>query len=339
MVTQSGLQQYTNQEKIIQVAAHNLEIASELRDGELQFTHVFVDLERICNLACHGCFKLMNTDRTQMKLDYEEVKNIVDFGQEREAGVIVIAGAGEPTLDSDFRKIIEYIYGMRLSSVVFTNGSTLDKELSNFLFDNNASPVVKKFAVDYSKQDFLIGVQGMSERMQKGLDTLINVKKQRNKEGKPTSEIAVECYVSTENLSDIPDVLRYCRKNDLIPYIEAFITTGQMAEASRFVPSQHELNLLFQQLARIDNEEYGISTILRTGARVYSGESCMKGKTGFAVHTNGAVLECVSGRYIFGNIRDQNLKDIFDLKKPKISDYYSSIQCLGCQCSESYNQL
>ena len=99
MVTQSGLQQYTNQEKIIQVAAHNLEIASELRDGELQFTHVFVDLERICNLACHGCFKLMNTDRTQMKLDYEEVKNIVDFGQEREAGVIVIAGAGEPTLD------------------------------------------------------------------------------------------------------------------------------------------------------------------------------------------------------------------------------------------------
>ena len=142
--------------------------------------------------------------------------------------------------------------------------------------------------------------------------------------------------ISKENIGDIPNVLRYCRNNELVPYIEAFITTGQATTASQLAPSQEEFNQLFELLAKIDSDEYRILTPLKTGARVYGSEPCMKGKVGFAVHTDGNVLECVSGMYIFGNMRDKSLREIFDLNNQITRDYYSSIQCLGCQCSGAY---
>ncbi len=337
MIKETGLEQYTDQEEIIEVAKHNFEVASRIKEGEIQFNHAFVDLEGVCNLACHGCFKFIDRDKTRRKLSYKEITDAIDFAQERKARVIVIAGAGEPTLDSDFRRIIEYIHKNRLSPVVFTNGSTLNEDLSNFLFDNNVSLIVKKFAVDYEKQNYLIGRQGMSKKMQMGLETLIKVKKQREEEEKPISNIAIECYVSRENIPDIPHVLRYCRNNELVPYIEAFITTGQTTTTiSKLIPSQQQLNDMFEQLAQIDREEYNIPTPLMLGTRVYGREPCMKGKAGFAVHTDGTVLECVSGRYLFGNIRNKSLKEIFDLNNPRTRDFYSSSQCLGCKCSDNY---
>jgi MoaA/NifB/PqqE/SkfB family radical SAM enzyme len=103
-------QKYTNQERISQIVCHNFSVASGVKKGEILFNHAFVDLERICNLSCHGCFEHLNTDSTRTKLKYEEVTHLIDFAREREAEVILIAGAGEPTLDSDFKRIIEYIY-------------------------------------------------------------------------------------------------------------------------------------------------------------------------------------------------------------------------------------
>ena len=175
-MVKTGLQSHIDYEGIMQTAKYNFEAASGRKEGKLRFHHAFVDMERICNLACHGCFQFMDRDRTRKKLSYEEIKYIIDFAKEREADIIIIAGAGEPTLDPDFKKIVDYIKSKEMLSVVFTNGSTLDEELANFLFDHAVSPIIKKFAVDFEKQDYLIGRQGISKRMQRGLEILLKIK-------------------------------------------------------------------------------------------------------------------------------------------------------------------
>ncbi|HJX50041.1 hypothetical protein A3K73_00550 [Candidatus Pacearchaeota archaeon RBG_13_36_9] len=327
----TSFQKYTDQERISQLVRHNFDVASGVKSGEIQFNHAFIDLERICNLSCHGCFEHMNTDRTKTKLTYKEVMDITDFAYERGAQVIVIAGAGEPTLDSDFERIIEYIYQKRMGSVVFTNGSKLDEKLSNFLFDNNVSILVKQFSMDFDKQDFIIGRVGMSKKMREGLETLMKVKKEREKTGRKTSEVGVESYISLENIEEISEILRYCRRNKLIPYLESFIIRGQDKEITKLAPTQEQLNRLFQELAKIDKEECGIQTPLKVGSPKYGGGPCIRGKASFAVHTDGSVYECISGSHEFGNIRKQSLGGILTPENPKVKKFYSDLSiCEPC---------
>lgn len=338
-MAKTAFQRYTDQERILQLALHNFKVASERKEGEIRFNHVFIDLERRCNLACRGCYQLMDRDRTRMKLDYDEVTETIDFAHKRGARVIIIAGAGEPTLDEDFRRIIKYIHQKQMYPVIFTNGSTLNTELANFLFDHRVSPIIKKFSMHFEKQDYLIGRKGMSRKMQKGLKTLKEVKEERDVAGKPISEIIIESYISKENIKDIEEILRYCRWNGLIPYLEAFITRGQDEETLKFTPSQKQLNDLFEKLARIDKEEFGIVTLLKQGAPVYGGAPCNKGKVSFAVHVDGSVYECVSGSHKFGNIREEKLENIFSLENNlEVKEFHSSTRYCGA-CSLNYQPI
>lgn len=329
-------QRYIDNEGIFGLALYNSEVTSGKRQGQLKFKYVFVDLARRCNLNCRGCFESLDRNRSYEKLDFSEIKDTVDFAYDREVRTVIIAGAGEPTLDEDFSKVVRYIHKKEMSTLLFTNGTTLDEKLSNFLFDNNVSPIVKKFAMDHEKHDYLIGKKGMSEKMQGGLDTLRRVKGQREAVGKLTSDIALYCYISRENTNDIKDVLRYCRDNSLTPHMEAFITSNQCAESIKLAPSQEELNEMFDALAKIDKDEYGIETELKSGARVYGGDLCMKNKVIFSVRTNGDIYECVSGHNKFGNIRENTLEEIFDLSNPKVKEFYSDINCHLCDCSLGY---
>lgn len=45
-------------------------------------------------------------------------------------------------------------------------------DLANFLFDHDVSFVVKKYAMDHQKHDYLLGKPGMRVVMQNGLKTL-----------------------------------------------------------------------------------------------------------------------------------------------------------------------
>ncbi len=327
----TSFQKYIDQERISQIVHHNFEVASGAKSGGIQFNHGFIDLERICNLSCHGCFEHMNTDKTRTKLTYKEITEITDFAYERGAQVIVIAGAGEPTLDSDFRRIIEYIYQKGMGSVVFTNGSKLDEELSNFLFNNTVSVLVKQFSRDFYKQDFMIGRAGMSKKMREGLENLMKIKKERERTNRKTSEIGAESYISLENIGEIGEILRYCRRNKLTPYLESFIIRGQNEEMIKLAPTQEQLGKVFQELAKIDREEFGIQTPLKVGSPRYGGSACMRGKASFAVHTDGSVYECVSGSHEFGNIRKHNLREILTPKNPKVKRFYSDLSiCEPC---------
>ncbi len=328
----TAYQRYTDQERISQLVHHNFEMASGNKRGRLGFNHVFIDLERTCNLACHGCFEHMDKgERIGERLVYKEITRIIDFAYDRAARVVIIAGAGEPTLDPDFRSVIEYIHSRDMYTIVFTNGTGLDEDLSNFLFDNNTAVAVKQFSMNLAKQDYLIGKPGMSKLMRKGLETLMQVKGYRSLEGKNTSEIGIESYISIENMNSLGDILRFCRRNDLIPYLESFITRGQDEQTTKLSPSQKQLNRIFQELAKIDREEFGIKTPLRIGSPRYGGSPCMRGKASFAVHTDGSIYECVSGSHEFGNIRQQSLGTILSLRNPKVKEFYSDTGvCASC---------
>lgn len=330
MKKEHGIPNYTdNYERLKKLKAENFKrvISAE---GELKFNGVFIDLIRLCNFRCHGCFSHMDRDITPEKplrerLSFYEIKDVIDFAHERGAKVVVTAGAGEPLMDMDFWDVLDYTRGKGMKTVVFTNATLVTEEVAKKLYEKDASVIVKRNTFDDERQDRLVGnIRGASQNMQRGLDNLLKV-------GFRAPRFALDSFMLRQNREDLEDVLRYCRDNDIIPYFESFILLNQDEAVLKDTLTQEEFDQFLSQLQKIDKEEYGIDTDIPQGIRVYGQKPCVKGYTMFSVRTNGDVAMCVQSRHILGNIKRQDLADIFDVKSnPKLREAYENPTCNEC---------
>lgn len=264
------------------------------KKGEITFTSAFIDLNGGCNFKCEGCFKHMNTEQPKQRIELEQIKEIIDFAKEKHSKSIVFAGQGEPLMDKDFWQVLDYIKENELQSIIFTNATLIkDDDVAKKLLE--AGPIiVKKNTLDDNLQDKLVGVKGASKLMQHGLNNLLEVKKELDKKGQK-SVIGIDSYIIKDNMKDLPNLLRYCRKNGILPYFESFIELGQKDETiEKLALSQKELTELFLNLQKIDKDEFGIDTPVVSGSRVYGQPICEKGMHMFSVRVDGVVYPCVS---------------------------------------------
>jgi len=320
----TAFQKYNDHERIARQVHNNTSIASS-NQGTIQFNHAFLDLERTCNLRCDGCYEFLS-ESTGARLSFNEVKDVVDYAKSNQARVMIIAGAGEPTLDPDFKKIITYIPSVGMGTVLFTNGTTMNPKIADFLISHQVSPLVKLLSENPKIHDSITRVKGTHTKVKEAVKHLIKSKDKQDYQ----VTIGIECYVSQSNIEEIPRVLKFCRTNELQPYIEAFVETGQSSEQKEnSCITQERLDKLFRDLQQID-AEYNISTTLIPGSPVYGGRKCNKGLASFAVHEDGLVTACAVKNDIFGNIRNKPLAEILDLSNPLVKAYYSGSGCNAC---------
>lgn len=316
---------YTDcEEKLEEIKFSNIRVAMEGR-GRFLYDSVFIDLNGGCNFRCGGCFKGMNVNQPRDRLTYDEVIDITDFAQKRGARAVVYAGVGEPMLDKDFWKLIGHAYDVGMGTVLFTNGTNVTGDGAKILYEKSVSVIIKINTLDKSKQDALVGnIEGAHKDMWRGLHNLLAA-------GFRSPRLAVDSYISKKNAGDLPELLRFCRKSDIIPHFESFITKGQDLDNIIGYPlSQEEFDNLFIRFSKIDKDEFGILTRVRDGARVYGLNPCIKNYTAFSVRVNGDVALCVSDNFIIGNIRKQTLEDILNPNNELIRDAYKTV----CRCSK-----
>jgi molybdenum cofactor biosynthesis enzyme MoaA len=88
-----------------------------------------LDLGSACNLNCPYCFiEEKNSARKERKpgeLSPDEVEAVVRDFLSAGARTVNLVGAGEPTVDPQFRDIVDLIHSGRARTVVFTNGIAL----------------------------------------------------------------------------------------------------------------------------------------------------------------------------------------------------------------------
>ncbi|MCU0653293.1 MAG: radical SAM protein, partial [Candidatus Pacebacteria bacterium] len=91
-----------------EVGENNTQIIQE-KEGKLQFTSVWVNLNGGCNLRCEGCFTHMDEQQSEERLTLEQIKDVIDFVKSRNGESIAFAGQGEPLMDKDFGQVLDYI--------------------------------------------------------------------------------------------------------------------------------------------------------------------------------------------------------------------------------------
>ena len=273
-----------------------------------------IDLSNACNLNCPYCFiEEKNSSRKTRRPDeltFDEIVEVLRDFAAVGARTVNIVGAGEPTTDPLFRKVIAEITALKLTSVVFTNGIRLahDLETVDLLYQTGATVVLKYNSISESTQDMVAGRKGYSRIRDQAL---VNLTKRGFAEPTPT-RLALDTLAFQGNYSELPQIHRFCRVNNIHPLIADYIPTGR-TEGGGFVGLSAIVNLpaserssvthllqpltgfqrhaLFTQLGTIDRGEFGILRPIQ--AAYYSGGGCTQ-SLGLYVDIRGNIWPCVA---------------------------------------------
>jgi MoaA/NifB/PqqE/SkfB family radical SAM enzyme len=300
------------------------EVYEALKLGRLLTLTIF--LENVCNFRCPFC--LTQTRDFKKPLTTDETKAVVLDGQRLGARTVMIAGAGEPLMASNFWEIVEFVRGRGLDLIVFSNLSLVTEAVAKRLFEKDISIIGKlnSFKEDV-QEEYVGGVKGAYARMRTGLRNLLELGYNRvNARGE--TKLSLETSILKQNVGEIFDYWVYCRENHIVPILDTVYYQGKATEHdyAEFLVDYDVIANVIDRIRRYDAERgyhWERKLLNRGGKGVLVGEAgieCVKIGTNLNVDIEGYVYDCfaMSGPG-YGNVRDSSLADIWKAHRPHAS--------------------
>lgn len=294
-----------------------------------------LELSRICNLNCIYCYAGSGAALPD-ELSHEEIMDAMHQGADLGARKIIVLGGGEPMA---YPRIMDVLRGIRqrgLEIELFTNATLLTPGIVAEFIELGVNPVIKSNSMNPEVQDMLAGKKGTHAEIRKGLDMLMEA-------GYPTNELSLgaQTVVCNQNYDELPEMWRWLRDRDIIPYFEMLTEQGRATEHDSLTVSTERLQSLFAELSRIDREEYSIEWEPKPPV---AGFTCQRHLYSCTVTSTGDVVPCPGVDISTGNIRTQplseilatsdvfrNLRDIRKTIKGKCKSCELTEQCYGCR--------
>jgi radical SAM protein with 4Fe4S-binding SPASM domain len=284
---------------------------------ELEFT-------RKCNLRCIYCYSAAG-EPEEDELDLDEIKSVVAQACDLGAKKIMLLGGGEPLVYEGLDEIVEYISGLGLQQVLFTNGTLLNERAAHFLKRNHVSVVIKNNSMKPKVQDELAGVKGSFNRIRKGLAQLVNA-------GYPDAEVmlGVQTVICRQNLSELPEMWEWARRQSFIPYFEIMTNQGRAKHHPHLAVSLPEIKAVFQRLEAIDKTNFGVAWHSHPTIAAFS---CKRHLYSCLVNSRGFVQPCTGVDMPIGNIREKSLAEILS-GSPVIDDLRNIYERIEGECRQ-----
>lgn len=285
-----------------------------------------------CNFKCPYCFTTESISHKKRPMTLDEYEKVFLTAKNLGARSIWWVGLGEPLLYQNLWGFLQLITSLGLVPLIFTNGSLLTEEIANTLYDLGASIYIKLNSFNPQIQNELVGnIKGASMRMMEGLKHLMNA---GFNETSP-HRMAIQSVITKRNLGDIPELFRWARHNNIVPFFEIIVYTGfpvskQLREIDLTV---EEMKVIFEKLLEIDQKEFGHVWI---PSPPYVCEQCDKYYYALTIDPYGNVLSCAASRAPVGNIRQTSLKELWDhpfLRKIRRMDEFIEGKCKTCDIS------
>ncbi|OIO33040.1 MAG: radical SAM/SPASM domain-containing protein [Candidatus Omnitrophica bacterium CG_4_10_14_0_2_um_filter_44_9] len=325
-----------NMQEILGFSDKEIALASHHK----QLLSLEVELGSRCNLHCEYCYSGKDLFRKN-ELGLEELFDAISQAKALGARKIIYIGAGEPLLDTKLKDIVHYVNKLGLKHVLFTNAILINKEIADYFFEQEVCVFVKYPSAKEELFDRLAGCHGAFASMKRGLKFL-------QEAGYPDEKhaLGVESIVCSYNIKEIPDVWQWARNNKIIPYVECITRKGSAIEHSDLFPTKEATRDLFEILAKIDNDKYGIYW---KACPPIAGFSCKRHLYSCTLNSQGYIQPCVGIDLKIGNIRTEKLASI--LRNSKVLRELSQIRtnikgvcktcefhndCYGCR-GNAYN--
>lgn len=306
------------------------------RDGNLNsFTYLMINLPFKCNFRCKKCFNLENgTPRKYTSLiSLEERLDLINQTKEIGGKVVVFAGEGEPNLDKNIKKMVEYVNNLNMISIIYSNGSTLTKQDIEFYKENNASLI---FSFD-TLQENLFSMKSLERNIFP--KTIINITRAvdsfkeliHEENGLEVLSVGVNSTVNDLNLGEIP-ILKSLWGEDAYYICNPIAKLGNAINNWSILKRENIEDNLIMEIIKENSETGGPLTLTETGLCGYS-------KNGISISPNGDYMTCAYTNLtdgFFGNIKEIKLKKAWDRKYKKELDYYKKYGGAPCLIRSKY---
>lgn len=285
-----------------------------------------LELSRLCNLRCIYCYA-SSGQVLENELSLDEIYDVIDQAIGLGVKKIIVLGGGEPLIYPHVLEIIEYIRNKDIITDVFTNGQNLTKELAAKLYKLGVGVVLKMNSRKAEVQDYLGGKEGTLTAINNALAALQTA-------GYPDEKhsLGVETIICRSNYDELPELWRWARGEGISPYVEAMTMQGRATEHHDLEVSPAEVKTLFEELARIDREEFLCSW---NPHPPLVASQCARHEYSCTVTAVGDINPCPGVSICVGNIREKKLADIL-LESREIQELRNirttiKGECRGCE--------
>jgi radical SAM protein with 4Fe4S-binding SPASM domain len=337
-----------NKEKIALfpgMAGLTRDLVARMKQEGARLLSLDIMLTQKCNFRCSYCYAESGPEKKN-ELLMKEVKVIVDEAVDLGVRIINLQG-GEPLMwhpvdwkgvnEEAFFHIAEYVRSSYIDAhkpldlVSFTDVALITKQKAKRLAGLGLALCCKLDSLDVDIQDKLLGVKGGAKKMMYGFQNLIETG--YGKGDFPT--ISTNTVVTTLNYDGVKDVFRWSRRHGFRPFVIPVHVHGRAKDYSEVMLSGKEskstlgpkdIKELFEGLAKIDREEFGI--FWEAQSPWVENKACSRHLGGMHIRADGIVLPCSEAPdyWALGDIRKQSLKEIASSQKvEKFRNIYSQL--------------
>ena len=277
-----------------------LAVSSYLLSGILKKNFVWglpfiltVEPTNICNLKCPLC--VTGNGKMSRKaglLDFETFKKIID-----EMGgtifYLLLYQQGEPFINKDFLKFVEYAKKNRIFVTTSTNAHYFNPETAQRTVTSGLDSVI--VSIDGSDQESyeIYRVDGNLEKVKKGVRNLVREKIKQNSK---TPLIYIQFIVMRHNEHQIVEMEKLTEDLGADKLLIKTVQVETLKEAVEWLPVEKDLR------------RYELEGDLLKPKRVGTGP-CPRPWTSSLVNWDGSVVPCCfdkNGEHTFGSIQKEN---------------------------------
>jgi MoaA/NifB/PqqE/SkfB family radical SAM enzyme len=292
--------------------------------------YLMLNLPYRCNYRCLKCCNIFDghqpVSETVPEFNKAGLRPLLAAAKNAGVRVLVVAGEGEPLIDSDFRHIIELASAEGLLPYVFTNGSLLNDDIVRFLAKHRSSLIISLDSMEPERYKRLTG--GCID-LSKVLDNITRCRKvyshlieQNN--SRRIGSLAINMVVNTINYDEVENVRDFC--GDDVVFVCNQPTRIGLAEKNwSFLYGETPCN------ADVDSIIARMSEFQQPLGTTRDGKWCAYMRNGLSVSPDGQVLTCAYSLETAGLYNAPNFDDLVATNR----DVMQSVQEFYDRCGHS----
>jgi MoaA/NifB/PqqE/SkfB family radical SAM enzyme len=258
--------------------------------------------------------------------DYEKaIKESAALG----AQSVIIVGIGETMLDKNFTKIIELSHEQGMIPLIFTNGSLIDKEMAQFLFDHQTTIYLSLDSTRETVFNQITQTEGLFPSIINGIDNCLEAGfgQITYRNGHLVTDFAINSMVMRLNADHLGEIEQFCQDRNILftcRFPEKLGTAPHYWQNIIAATPEEEAEL------RKEAEKHSL------GGEVFRTEyGCLFWITGVLLGIDGQARLCYSlnNKEDFGNIKTDSMRDIMKKKHniyPPQRNYFCPIHAELC---------
>lgn len=208
------------------------DVVSKYRQGRLSVLDV--QISGSCNYNCVYCDS-PNRDQPCL-IDFSHVENLIN----QELGLfnwVFVCGLGEPLWGKNkesLLKILSICENKDIKCSIFTNGSQIDDAILDYVKKGILFPLIKIDTFSVEKANDIYGTKE-AEKTLRAIEQLFDISKNIDSE---YCSVAASIVPTSENILEIPQIVKKCLKNNVFPLI------GQLEYAGKSTGDNYNSLLL-----------------------------------------------------------------------------------------------